>query len=61
MNEWYIFLSRDLIRKQWDQIIRNLYNPRPDIETADEFIHVIEEEGMIIGGAIVVLQDKLSL
>ncbi len=55
-----LVMSRTMIRLRWQEIKRDPANPRPDIQTAEEFIKEIEtNKDFRIYGATVVLQEKM--
>jgi hypothetical protein len=56
----YLFMSRKQIRNNWDEIMNDPDNPRPDIKSPDEYIAEIERGDFKILGATVVLQDQVA-
>lgn len=54
-----LLMSRDFIKNHWEGFKKDPYNPRPDIETAEEFIAEIEKGNFKFGGVTVVLQDEI--
>lgn len=56
-----IFLSEKQIINQWEWISGDTYYSCPEIKTPEEFINKIKTDGVVMGGAKIILVAKIPL
>lgn len=56
---FYCFISEATIRHNWDAILHDPDNPRPDILSAEEWIGVAKAGELKMLGVTVVIQNEL--
>lgn len=57
--ETVLLMSERQIRNNWQCLLRDPENPRPDIKDPDEWIALAKSGGMKALGATVVIQNEL--